>query len=275
MPSEREDYGAGIRMAVRPVCGVPSNMIDKIQKEMVGYNHKIQPTYFAKPIPQVIDGQNVMVIWVPTGVQRPYKTVEHVTSKHDNNYKYVIRYGTSSVAATPDQERQLLAMCAHEPFDVQGNPKATIDDISPLLLEAHLKETGSKLAKQVSKIGVYEILDQMELLDGSRENYRIRNVALMMFCDYPDKFFPYMQVEIVRFPNGSIKDPKNFVEIPPIKGTVPQIIRRTMEKLQDISISEYVQKVPDKMEANRFVSYPYETLEEAVVNAFYHRDYMC
>jgi len=29
------------------------------------------------------------------------------------------------------------------------------------------------------------------------------------------------------------------------------------------------------MEANRFMSYPYEVLEEAVVNAFYHRDYMC
>jgi ATP-dependent DNA helicase RecG len=97
----------------------------------------------------------------------------------------------------------------------------------------------------------------------------------MMFCDHADKFFPYMQVEIVRFPNGSTKDPKNFIEVPPIKGTVPQIISRTMEKLQDMVIEEYVQKVPDRMEANRFMSYPYEVLEEAVVNAFYHRDYMC
>ncbi len=48
-----------------------------------------------------------------------------------------------------------------------------------------------------------------------------------------------------------------------------------MEKLQDLVIAEYVQKVPDRMEANRFMSYPYEVLEEAVVNAFYHRDYMC
>ena len=49
---------------------------------------------------------------------------------------------------------------------------------------------------------------------------------------------------------------------------------RTMEKLQDLAIEEYVQKVPGRMEANRFRSYPYEALEEAVVNAFYHRDYM-
>ena len=32
----------------------------------------------------------------------------------------------------------------------------------------------------------------------------------------------------MRFPNGSIKDPKNFIEVPPIKGTVPQIISRTI-----------------------------------------------
>lgn len=262
-------------VAVRPVSGIPLDALDKIQKEMVGFNRKIQPNYFAKLITEKVDGKNIIVIWAPAGVQRPYKTVEHVTSKHDNNYKYFVRYGTSSIVATPEQEKELLAMSAHEPFDVQGNPKATIDDISPLLLEAHLKETGSKLAKQVAKLGVKEILEQMELLEGPHERQRIKNVALMMFCDHPDKFFPYMQVEIVRFPNGSIKDPKNFIEIPPIKGTVPQIIRRTMEKLQDIAISEYVQKVPDKMEANRFKSYPYEALEEAVVNAFYHRDYMC
>ena len=56
----------------------------------------------------------------------------------------------------------------------------------------------------------------MVLLDGPPERQRVRNVALMMFCDHADRFFPYMQVEIVRFPNGSIKDPKNFVEVPPI-----------------------------------------------------------
>ncbi|MBQ3923515.1 MAG: hypothetical protein II707_09475 [Spirochaetales bacterium] len=39
-------------------------------------------------------------------------------------------------------------------------------------------------------------------------------------------------------------------------------------------IEERVQKVGNKMEANRIVNCPYAALEEAVVNAFYHRDYM-
>ena len=262
-------------VAVRPVHGIRLDKIDAIQKEMVGFNHKIQPAYFAKIIPEEVDEKTILVLWVPTGVQRPYKTVEHVISKNDNNYKYMIRYGSSSVVANSEQERQLLEMSAYEPFDERGNENATIDDISPILLEAHLQQTGSKLAKQISKIGIKETLDQMGLIVGTPERYRIKNIALMMFCDHPDKFFPYMQVEIVRFPKGSIIDPKNFVEIPPIKGTVPQIIHRTMDKLQDMVISEFVQKLSDRMEANRFVSYPYEALEEAVVNAFYHRDYMC
>lgn len=95
----------------------------------------------------------------------------------------------------------------------------------------------------------------------------------MMFCDHLDKFFPYTQVEITKFPEGSIKNPNNFIEVPVIKGSVPTMIIRTMEKLQDMVIEEKVTKVDYQMESIRRFSYPYQALEEAVVNAFYHRDY--
>ena len=95
----------------------------------------------------------------------------------------------------------------------------------------------------------------------------------MMFCEHLDKFFPYTQVEITKFPEGSIKNPNNFIEVPVIKGSVPTMIKRTMEKLQDMVIEEKVTKVDYQMEAIRRYSYPYQALEEAVVNAFYHRDY--
>ena len=95
----------------------------------------------------------------------------------------------------------------------------------------------------------------------------------MMFCDHLDKFFPYTQVEITKFPEGSIKNQHNFIEVTVIKGSVPTMIQRTMEKLQDMVIEEKVTKVDYQMESIRRFSYPYQALEEAVVNAFYHRDY--
>lgn len=260
-------------VAVRPVLGVPEYLLDQIQKEMVGYDRKIIPAYSAKVSLEEVDGKRIMAIWVPTGTQRPYKVPDNVTGDKDKNPKTRIRSKSSSVVATPEQEKELYAMAGNEPFDMLGNSHALIEDISETLLTEHLKATGSRLAKQVRTRGVEAILDEMQLLSGPPEMHRIRNVALMMFCEEPGKFFPYTEVDIVKFPEGSIKNPNSFVEIPPIKGTVPQIIKRTMEKIQDMAIESIVDKVSNRMESVTSTSYPYNAIEEAVVNAFYHRDY--
>ena len=116
------------------------------------------------------------------------------------------------------------------------------------------------------------ILEQMDLYDGPTERRYIKNVAAMMFCENLKKFFPVSRVEIVVFPNGRIKDPNNFYEVPAITGTVPQMINQTLNQLQTF-IREYIVKPRDKAESIRYFNYPYQALEEAVVNALYHRDY--
>ncbi len=63
-------------------------------------------------------------------------------------------------------------------------------------------------------------------------------------------------------------------DFPNITGSVPQMIQATMERFRNLIIREKVIKVPDQMEALRIFNYPYQAIEEAVVNAFYHRDYM-
>lgn len=92
------------------------------------------------------------VIVVRTGQQRPYKSPEHVTSKKEKKYNYYIRYQTSSVKANSEQERELINMSDQTPFDCRANHKATFEDISPVLLEDHLRKTGSKLAKLVRNV---------------------------------------------------------------------------------------------------------------------------
>ncbi|MCC8050126.1 MAG: putative DNA binding domain-containing protein [Clostridiales bacterium] len=261
-------------VAVRPVKGLPEYMLDDIQKEMVGYNNVISPAYFPRLVPLEVDGRWILVIVVRTGQQRPYKVPDYVTGKKDKKYYYYIRYGTSSVRANSEQERELIAMTDQTPFDCKANHKATFADISPVLLEDHLRKTGSKLAKQVRERGVEAILEEMQLLEGPPELRYIQNVALMMFCEHPEKFFRYTYVQMTVFPEGSIKNPSLSEDYPNITGSVPQMIQATMERFRNLFIREKVIKVPNQMESLRIMNYPYQAIEEAVVNAFYHRDYM-
>ncbi len=261
-------------IAVRPVKGIPENMLDKIQKEMLGYNNLLSPAYFPKVVSTKVDNQWILVVVVRTGQQRPYKAPEYVTYKKDKRYNYYIRYLTSSVKANPEQERELINMLDHIPFDCRANHKATFDDISPVLLEDHLRRTGSKLAKQVRERGVEAILEDMQLLEGSIELRYIQNVALMMFCEHPEKFFKYTFVQMTSFPEGSVKNPSLSVDYPNITGSVPQMIHATMERFKTLIMQEKVIKVTNQMEAIRIMNYPYQAVEEAVVNAFYHRDYL-
>ncbi len=261
-------------VAVRPVKGVPEDMLDKIQKEMLGFNNRISPPYFPKVIISEVDSRWILVIVARTGQQRPYKSPDYVTGKKDKKYSYYIRYLTSSVKANPEQERELINMSDQTPFDCRANHKATFEDISPILLEDHLRKTGSKLAKQVRERGVEEILEDMQLLVGPPELRYIQNVAVMMFCEHPDKFFRYTYVQMTSFPEGSVENPNVSEDFPNITGSVPQMIQATMERFRNLFIREKVIKVPNQMEALRIMNYPYQAIEEAVVNAFYHREYM-
>ena len=235
-------------------------MLDSIQKDMVGYNNMISPPYFPQGIPVEVDEKWIFVIVVRTGQQRSYKSPEHVTSKKEKKYNYYIRYQTSSVKANSEQERELINMSDQTPLDCRANHKATFEDISPVLLEDHLRKTGSKLAKQVRERGVEEILNDMQLLVGPPELRYIQNVAIMMFCEHLEKFFGYTYVQMTSFPKGSVENPSISEDFPDITGSVPQTIQATMERFRNLIIREKVIKVPNQMEALRIFNYPYQAI---------------
>lgn len=258
-------------VAKRPVVGIPEEQIDDILQDMIGYNAKFGPYYMPRTSTEDVDGKKVLVIWCPAGVNRPYSIPENVTAKHSKEYFYV-RCGTSSIIAKGEVLDELRDLAGRVPFDDRGNPDIKIEDISIILLRDHLVKAGSKLAGELFKRPLEEILEQMDLYTGPSENRMLKNVAAMMFCEQPDKFFKYMQVDVVVFPDGKIQNPSNFRERT-FKGSVPQIVQQTMTFFKTEILYETVQKVSGQSEALRFWNYPYDALEEAVVNALYHRDY--
>ncbi|MDE7376574.1 MAG: putative DNA binding domain-containing protein [Muribaculaceae bacterium] len=272
---EQDDNG----IAKRPVKGLPLESIDGILKDMVGYDAKISSSnlipvsYNSKVSVEEVDGQTILVIWVPTGPNRPYCVSESVTSKKQTEKKYYIRSKSSTIEAKGESLDQVRDLANRIPFDERGNETAKIDDISAILVYEHLKAVKSKLADNFIGRSIWEILDEMDLLTGPTENRLIKNVAIMMFCEHPEKFFPVTQVDIVLFPEGSVENPDIMVEIPKIVGPVPRIIRETLSYLKTNVIKKRISKPSDTEKSDKTYNYPYQAFEEAVVNALYHRDY--
>lgn len=219
-----------------------------------------------------VDGKQVIVIWCPAGSYRPYSVPVNVTAKGSKEYFY-IRSGTSSIEARDEVLVELRELANRMPFDERGNSDIQLEDISLVLLRDYLVKVGSKLADEVITTPLATILDLMELYTGPKENRLLRNVAAMMFCENPNKFFPYTQIDVVTFPNGKMKDPNNFTEVT-FKGSVPQMIKQTMDYIKSNVLKEHVRKVSGRQEAERFWNYPFDAIEEAVVNSVYHRDFL-
>lgn len=266
-------------IAKRPVKGLPIETIDEIMKDMVGYDAKITSSnlrsisYNTRVSKEEVDGQTVLAIWVPTGPNRPYCVPESVISKGKSPLKYYIRSKASTIEARGETLDEVRALADRTPFDERGNEAIKIEDISGVLVYEHLKTVKSKLAENFAGRPLEDILDEMNLLTGPSENRLVKNVAAMMFCEHPEKFFPATQVDIVLFPEGSIENPDILVEVPKIVGPIPKMISEALSYLRTNVIKKRISKPDDKEKSDKAYNYPYQAFEEAVVNALYHRDY--
>ena len=258
-------------VAKRPVLGINVDALDSIQKQMVGFNNLFDPYYLPRTTIEEVDGKFILAIWVPSGINRPYAIPSDVLAK-SKQMRYYIRSGTSSIIAKGEVLEELRDMANRVPFDERPNPNINMSDISSVLLRDYLASVGSKLEASLFSQPLQETLEQMDLMDGPTENRMIKNVAAMMFCEHPEKFFKYTQVDIVIFPEGRTKNPNNFSETT-IHGSVTQLVKGALTYLKNTVIREYVIKQKHVPESIRYYNYPILALEEAIVNSLYHRSY--
>ena len=261
-----EDNG----IAKLPIMGIPIELLDSIQRQMIELNNLIKPVYAPKLSVEEVDGKYIIVLWIPGGANRPYEVPEQITAK-DKRYFYYIRKYSNSVKANQQEQQELISLANQVPFDDRVNTNATIDDISLTLVRDHLRITKSRLHEFSESLSKSDLLLQMDLISGPPEMLFPRNVTLMVFNEKPEKFFPYSRIEVVEFPNGA--DDPEFNERPHFSGPVQQQITKVIDFFKTNILQEKIIKQPHKPEVVRIWNYPLEALEEAVANAIYHRDY--
>ena len=254
---------------VFPPAGVPDNQLDGIQRELLGCCNQIRPPYFPLLSVERFAGRNLIVLWAPGGQNRPYKAPRTVTAKKKDYCHYIRRY-SSTVEAKGDDERELIGLTAKVPFDDRYNQTAGIEDLSSRLMEEFLSEVGSGLADEAQKLSIEALGRQMNVVGGPTEAPLPKNVGLLFFNEHPRRFFPTTQIDVVWFPEGAGGDrfdEKSF------EGPLARIARDALNYIQANYLKQTVVKHPDRAEAERFWNFPYAAIEEAVVNAVYHRSY--
>ncbi|TXT40585.1 MAG: ATP-dependent DNA helicase RecG [Comamonadaceae bacterium] len=256
---------------VLPPIGLDPAQLDGIQKELlhVGFN-AIAPWYHPLAVPVMIDGAQVLVLWVQGGQTRPYKAKRSL-AKDCKDYDYYIRKGSSTLRAKGADEAELMSLAASVPFDDRINQQAKVADLSRDLMQAYLQQVGSELAVSAPSLSLADLGRQMGVIGGPAEAPMPLNVGLMMFNPEPWRFFPAMQIDIVWFPKEGPGGDKFSEKI--FRGPVPQMTRDALDYIERNLIFDTVIKHPDRAEATRVVNFPLAAIEEALVNAIYHRGY--
>ena len=254
---------------VLPPAGLKPSELDGIQQDLVRLGHLIRPEYHPLVSPCEYRGRHLLVLRAHGGQTRPYKAPISLSAKH-TEHAYYVRRGSVTARATPSEERELVSMAATVPLDDRPNYQAKLDDLDLGLIQAFLQRVGSGLYQESRKMPFARLCRQMAIVSGSDEELHPVNVGLFFFNEQPDRFFPYTQIDVVHFPEGPGADV--FTE-QTFKGPLDRMLRDALAHIKAMYLRETVIKVPGQAEAIRCFNYPIEAVEEALVNAVYHRDF--
>ena len=250
-----------------PPVGINIDHLESIQRDIrQACSANIKPEYLPAPFHAEYRSKDLLVLWCPGGDHRPYEVRKDITKK-GSDFVHYIRIGPETIIAKGEYKRQLFAMTAKIPFDDRKNINANIDDLNSSLVKRFLRNIGSGLPLDNG-------LDQDELYRRLRLTIKVnshevpKNIGLLFFSEDPDVFFPGARIEIVQFSNeaGDLLEEKIF------KGPLNDQIKSVLEYLNSIGGS-VLEKIPGQAEVEKTVPYPYEAMEEAIVNAIYHRSY--
>ncbi|MDT0650831.1 KTSC domain-containing protein [Autumnicola edwardsiae] len=253
-----------------PPIGLEVKELDSIQKKLIELSHKLSPVYIPVFQPYLMNGRHILIVFAPAGDNRPYKAPISLSEKRTERAMYIKRGSkTLKVKDGSDDERRLIELTARIPFDDRINQTATLDDLNLRLIQNYLKEVMSSLYEESTKIPFSELCRHLMIAKGSNELLRPTNAGLLLFNEHPEHYFSGANIELVIHKN---EVGKNYTE-KIVEGSIIQQIRDVLQYFKSNIVEELVVKSAKQAESIRFFNYPFQAIEEAVVNAVYHKSY--
>ena len=272
-----DEYGGGYIIVgieerdgapILPPVGLDQASLDGIQREFFKLcQNNLRENIFPIIEPVLFQEKWIVVIWVTPGEVRPYSASD--SPGKNAQMKIFVRHGSVTKEADRDQEIRLREVAAFKHHDDRINPVATMDNLDLGLMLSYLKEVSSQLYDEATKMSFVDLCSKMQITRGPKENLKPLNVGLLLFCQHPEVFFSGCITNLIEFDDesGTKYSEKIF------RGPIHVQIRQIMDYLNTNVIKQHTAKERGRAESISFFNYPYQALEEAVVNSLYHRSY--
>ncbi|MDA3813663.1 MAG: putative DNA binding domain-containing protein [Candidatus Cloacimonetes bacterium] len=251
---------------ILPPKGLQQNQLDPYQRKLLQICKRITPNYTPIAQPYDYNGKHILLLWVPGGDNRPYKAPE-ILAKGSQYFRWIRKF-SNTVKPAPADDQRLLNLSGKIPFDDRINHHAKVNDFQLALITEYLAEIKSSIVID-NDTSIEEISSALQIARGPSEYIKPLNVGLLFFTPDPEKFFPGAQIDVVEFQDEA---GDNLVE-KIFKGPLHDQVRSALRYIQNSIIKEKITKIASVAEANRQFNYPYEAIEEALVNAVYHKSY--
>lgn len=271
----KEDNG----VPILPPQGIPKERLDGIQKEIFQYCNLIEPRYI--PQIEVVNypdkDTHLLYLKCSAGDADPYRAPKDVYSKKtgekpDKTMCYWIRPTSLTTIAKQGEIGELFEKFNAIPFDDRVNRRANIDIIRRGYLEDFLRDSNSSLSTEINNRNMDDLLLALEVANETDTDLELRNIAILMFAERPDKLISGAQINLVRF-NTKEAEAGNIMFEKTFTGPIWKQVTDVLNYIKTNVIIEKTVKIENQEKSVKCVNYPYNALEEAIVNAVFHKSY--
>lgn len=253
-----------------PIVGIEEGKLEKCKNELNSLRSYLYPNVAFEILTNCFENRNYLLIVVRRQTGGPFMVSEKAEKDKRINLKpgRYVRVESDTRLARVDEEYDLLRKFANYHFSSLTNADATIDDLDVDFIREYLAQTSNReIMDTLDKTQMAKSLGLLDKNDPTEK--KVKNYAILMFGDKPEKYIEYSYVEMIVDMFGT----KRKMEAKYFKGPIWKQYHTIVNYINDNYLNTIVVREDGEASNRKIVNFPYVSIEELVANAIVHNNY--
>lgn len=253
-----------------PIGGIEKGSLEKSKNEINSLRSYLYPNVSFEIIANQFKGTDYLLIVVHRQTGGPFMVSEKAERDKKINLKAgrYVRIEADTRLARVDEEYDLLRKFSNFHYSSITNRDATIDDLNvDFIREYILKTTEREIMSSLDKMQMAKSLNLLDKNDPLDK--KVKNYAVLMFADKPEKFITYSYIELIVDMFGT----KRKMESKKFKGPIWKQYYAAVNYISDNYLNTIVIREDEKVNNRKIFNFPFVAVEELVANALVHNNY--